>query len=33
VSATIYMMGALCWLFLDTHTPIEDPMPAARHAA
>jgi hypothetical protein len=32
VSATIYMMGALCWLFLDTHTPIEGPR-TARHAA
>jgi MFS family permease len=23
VSATIYMLGAICWLFLDSHTPVE----------
>jgi predicted MFS family arabinose efflux permease len=23
VSAAIYSLGALCWLFLDAHTPIE----------
>jgi MFS family permease len=25
VSAAIYMLGAVCWLFLDPHTPIEQP--------
>jgi len=23
VSAAIYLAGALCWLFLDSHTPLE----------
>jgi hypothetical protein len=23
VSAAVYSMGAVCWLFLDAHTPIE----------
>jgi MFS transporter, ACS family, glucarate transporter len=32
VSAAIYMAGAVCWLFLDTHTPIEGPI-RARYAA
>ncbi len=26
-SATIYMIGAFCWLFLDAHTPIETGVP------
>ncbi|HVT48290.1 MAG TPA: MFS transporter [Vicinamibacterales bacterium] len=25
ISAAIYMLGAVCWLFLDPHTPIEQP--------
>ena len=25
VSAAIYMVGAFCWLFLDSHTPLERP--------
>ena len=25
VSAAIYMVGAFCWLFLDSHTPLEQP--------
>jgi hypothetical protein len=32
VSAAIYVMGALCWLFLDTQTPIEGPITARRAA-
>jgi MFS transporter, ACS family, glucarate transporter len=32
VSAAIYLMGALCWLFLDTDTPIEGPISARRAA-
>jgi MFS family permease len=32
ISAVIYVIGAVCWLFLDSHTPIEDPI-AARRAA
>ena len=32
ISAAIYMMGALCWLFLDTQTPIEGPVSARRAA-
>jgi MFS transporter, ACS family, glucarate transporter len=24
VSAAIYMLGGVCWLFLDSHTPIDD---------
>jgi hypothetical protein len=23
ISAAIYLVGAICWLFLDSHTPIE----------
>ena len=23
ISAAIYLVGALCWLFLDSHTPVE----------
>ena len=32
ISAAIYMMGALCWLFLDTQTPIVGPVSARRAA-
>jgi ACS family glucarate transporter-like MFS transporter len=27
ISASIYMVGAVCWLFLDAHTPIETASP------
>jgi ACS family glucarate transporter-like MFS transporter len=33
VSAGIYLVGAVCWLFLDSHTPVEQPAAAARAAA
>ena len=33
VSAGIYLVGAVCWLFLDSHTPVERPAAAARAAA
>jgi sugar phosphate permease len=23
ISSSIYMIGAVCWLFLDSHTPVE----------
>ena len=26
VSASIYLIGAFCWLFLDSHTPLERPL-------
>jgi ACS family glucarate transporter-like MFS transporter len=29
VSAAIYMVGAFCWLFLDSHTPLERPQAGA----
>jgi MFS family permease len=32
VSAAIYSLGAICWLFLDAHTPLEAPV-ADRRAA
>ena len=32
ISAAIYLVGAVCWLFLDSHTPVEQPR-AARLAA
>ena len=32
VSAAIYSLGAICWLFLDAHTPLEAPI-ADRRAA
>ena len=32
ISAAIYLMGGLCWLFLDTQTPIEGPVTARRAA-
>jgi MFS family permease len=28
ISAAIYMVGATCWLFLDSHTPVEQPAAA-----
>jgi MFS transporter, ACS family, glucarate transporter len=33
VSAAIYLVGAICWLFLDSHTPLERPAVAAARAA
>ena len=33
ISAAIYLVGAVCWLFLDSHTPIERTETAARQAA
>jgi ACS family glucarate transporter-like MFS transporter len=33
ISAAIYLVGAVCWLFLDSHTPLEQPRVAARQAA
>jgi MFS family permease len=32
ISSTIYLIGAFCWLFLDSHTPVERPA-ASRKAA
>jgi MFS family permease len=32
ISAAIYLVGAICWLFLDSHTPIEQPAAAAKAA-
>lgn len=33
ISAAIYLVGAICWLFLDSHTPLERPAVAAARAA
>ena len=33
ISAAIYLVGAVCWLFLDSHTPLERPAVAAARAA
>jgi MFS transporter, ACS family, glucarate transporter len=33
ISAAIYLVGAVCWLFLDSHTPLEQPKAAERIAA
>ena len=33
ISAAIYLLGALCWLFLDSHTPVEPKVEEARQAA
>jgi MFS transporter, ACS family, glucarate transporter len=33
ISSSIYLLGAICWLFLDSHTPIERPAAAAQAAA
>jgi len=30
ISAAIYMVGGVCWLFLDSHTPIDDELEMAR---
>ena len=32
VSAAIYSLGAICWLFLDAHTPLETPVVGRRAA-
>ena len=32
VSAAIYSLGAICWLFLDAHTPLEAPVVGRRTA-
>jgi MFS family permease len=26
ISSAIYLVGAVCWLFLDSHTPLEQPI-------
>jgi MFS transporter, ACS family, glucarate transporter len=33
ISASVYLVGAVSWLFLDPHTPIETPADAAQAAA
>ena len=33
ISSAIYLIGAICWLFLDSHTPIERQETAALRAA
>lgn len=33
ISAAIYLVGAFCWLFLDSHTPVERATASARQAA
>jgi MFS family permease len=33
ISAAIYFVGAICWLFLDSHTPIERKSETLRQAA
>jgi MFS transporter, ACS family, glucarate transporter len=33
LSAVIYLLGAVCWLFLDSHTPVERDAASARLAA
>jgi MFS family permease len=33
ISSSIYLIGAICWLFLDSHTPLERSSAAARVAA
>jgi ACS family glucarate transporter-like MFS transporter len=33
ISAAIYLVGAICWLFLDSHTPLERPAVSAARAA
>jgi ACS family glucarate transporter-like MFS transporter len=32
ISSAIYLVGAVCWLFLDSHTPLEQPITTARTA-
>lgn len=33
ISSSIYLLGAICWLFLDSHTPVEAVAVEARQAA
>jgi MFS transporter, ACS family, glucarate transporter len=33
IFAAIYLVGAICWLFIDSHTPVERNVAAARLAA
>ena len=33
ISAAIYLVGAICWLFLDSHTPVERKVVEVRQAA
>jgi MFS family permease len=33
ISSAIYLVGAICWLFLDSHTPLERPAVHAAKAA
>ena len=33
ISSAIYFLGAICWLFLDSHTPIEQRYEAVGQAA
>jgi hypothetical protein len=33
ISAAIYLLGAVCWLFLDSHTPLERAAVEQRAAA
>jgi MFS transporter, ACS family, glucarate transporter len=33
ISSCIYLLGAICWLFLDSHTPVEAAAVEARQAA
>jgi hypothetical protein len=33
VSVGIYLVGAVCWLFLDSHTPVESQTAMAKAAA
>jgi MFS family permease len=32
ISSAIYSLGAICWLFLDAHTPMEAPLVGRRAA-
>jgi hypothetical protein len=32
VSASVYCLGAVCWLFLDAHTPLGKSATALSHA-
>ena len=33
ISSAIYFLGAICWLFLDSHTPVERNIDSIRQAA
>jgi nitrate/nitrite transporter NarK len=33
ISSAIYLVGAVCWLFLDSHTPVQQHVAEARLAA